>query len=518
MLKRFIPKNINKFKRNFRWSVEKEKPNYSVAPENIIRENEIFEYIKSTKDKAKDPQHIRNILSNARERALLKSKDQIKIPQAEYVQGLTLEETATLLNIDSSDEDLMNSLFTTALFIKEAIYGNRIVLFAPLYVSNYCVASCTYCGYRGANKEMERTSLTKQELIDEVKALERLGHKRIMMLTGESPKYTFDQFLDALKTVSNVKTEPHGEIRRVNVEIPSLTLSDFRRLKDTECVGTYVLFQESYHRDTYKIMHPSGMKSDYNNRLLTMDRAQMSGLDDNGIGALFGLTDYKFEVMALLQHSMHLDKTYGTGPHTISIPRIKPASGSELSQKPEHAVSDLDFKKLVAIIRCAVPYTGMIMTTRESPEMRLDLLNMGISQMSAGSKTDVGSYKDGEEVHKEKIAGQFSLEDHRPTQVVIRELIENGFMPSWCTACYRLGRTGERFMRIAKRGDIQNMCHPNSMLTLSEYLYDYADEETRELGWKLIEQEQLNVPSKNKRKLLKKNLERIKQGERDLYY
>jgi 2-iminoacetate synthase len=517
-MKRVLLKKLPKFNRSFRWSVEKETPNYSKLPEEIIREGEIWEYLASTKEKAKDPNHIRQILRNARDKALLKSKDQIKVPQAEYVQGLTLEETATLLNIDSSDKELMNSLFTTALFIKEAIYGNRIVLFAPLYVSNYCVASCTYCGYRAENKEMERTFLTKQELVEEVVALEKVGHKRIMMLTGESPKYTFDQFLDALNTVATVKSEPHGEIRRINVEIPSLTLSDFRRLKETGVVGTYVLFQETYHRETYKKMHPYGVKSDYNNRLLTMDRAQMSGLDDNGIGALFGLSDYRFEVMALLQHSMHLDSTYGTGPHTISIPRIRPASGSVVSQNPEHAVSDDDFKKLVAIIRCAVPYTGMILTTRETPEMRLDLLNMGISQMSAGSKTDVGSYKDGEKVHKEKIAGQFSLDDHRPTHVVIRELIENNFMPSWCTACYRLGRTGEKFMKIAKRGDIQNMCHPNSMLTLSEYLYDYADEETRELGWKLIEKEQMNVPSKNKRKLLKRNLERIKEGERDLYY
>jgi 2-iminoacetate synthase len=254
-------------------------------------------------------------------------------------------------------------------------------------------------------------------------------------------------------------------------------------------------------------------------RIIYFNIRFMSGMDDVGIGALFGLYDYKFEVLGLLQHANHLDKTYGAGPHTISIPRIREASGSDLSAKPPHEVNDEDFKKLVAIIRCAVPYTGMILTTRETKEMRTELLNVGISQMSAGSRTDVGSYSTSEEMdHKEKISGQFSLGDHRPTKDVIRELIETGYMPSWCTACYRTGRTGEKFMRIAKRGDIQNMCHPNSMFTLAEYLHDYADDETKEKGWKLIETEQMNVPSAKKRLLLKKNLERISKGERDLYY
>lgn len=502
-----------------RWSIERE-PHILPDSSQIINEKLIHELLESTKPLAKNHEHVKKILSKARDNALLKSKenDDICLPQQEYVQGLNLEECATLLNVDSKDEEIMNSLYTSALFIKEAIYGNRIVLFAPLYISNYCVCSCLYCGYRGANKHIERTALTPQQVVEEVIALEKVGHKRIMMLTGESPKYTFEQFLDALKLVSKTKSEPHGEIRRINVEIPSLSVSDFRRLKSTDCVGTYVLFQETYHKDTYKKMHPYGPKSDYDYRLLTMDRAQIAGLDDVGIGALFGLYDYRFEVMGLLQHAQHLDKTYGCGPHTISIPRLRPADGAVLSTNSKYIVSDEDFKKLVAIIRCAVPYTGMILTTRETPEMRAELLQVGISQMSAGSKTDVGSYKKGENVHKEAFSGQFSLGDHRPTSQVIRELIETGYVPSWCTACYRLGRTGEKFMKIAKRGDIQNMCHPNAIMTLAEYLHDYADEETKKLGWELIEKEQMKVPSQHKRKSLKRNLERIAQGVRDIYY
>jgi 2-iminoacetate synthase len=506
-------------KRFARWSVEKETNVKLPDASTIINEQQIHELLNSTKSLAKDHQHVKKVLERARNSALLKSKNRDPCePQTEFVQGLSLEDTATLLNVDENNREIMNSLYTTALYIKELIYGNRIVLFAPLYISNYCVGSCLYCGYRGENKTMKRSVLTKEQLIEEVKALERLGHKRIMMLTGESPKYTFENFLEALHTAASVKTEPHGEIRRINVEIPSLSISDFRRLKATNHVGTYVLFQETYHKDTFKIMHPYGPKSDYDYRLLTMDRAQIAGLDDVGIGALFGLYDYRFEVMGLLQHAQHLDKTYGAGPHTISIPRLRPADHAPMSSATDYIVSDEQFKKLVAIIRCAVPYTGMILTTRESPQMRRELLHVGISQMSAGSKVDVGSYQEGEEVHKDDVEGQFSLGDERPTHIVIRELIEMGYIPSWCTACYRMGRTGEKFMKIAKKGDIQNLCHPNAIMTLAEYLHDYADAETQRRGWELIEKEQLNIPSEQKRQSLKKNLEEIAKGARDLYY
>ncbi len=278
-------------------------------PKTIVNEQVINELLESTKEKAKDLGYVKQILQNARDRAILKTEDRC-LPQSEFVQGLTLEEAATLLNVDSNNDELMNSLFTSALFIKEAIYGNRIVLFAPLYVSNYCTQSCVYCGFRGLNKEIERSKLSRQQLVEEVEALERLGHKRILMLAGESPHYNFEQFLEDLKLASSVKTENNGEIRRINVEIPSLSISDYRRLKATDCVGTVVLFQETYHRETYKKVHPFGMKSNYDYRLLTMGRAQIAGLDDVGLGVLYGLYDHKFETLAMLQHAQHLDHTY----------------------------------------------------------------------------------------------------------------------------------------------------------------------------------------------------------------
>lgn len=356
-----------------------------------------------------------------------------------------------------------------------------------------------------------------------------MGHKRTMMLTGESPDYPFEEFLEAIKIAASVKTDKSGEIRRINVEIPQLSISDFKRLKDTNAVGTYVLFQETYHRKTYEEMHEvrrnskgeilGASKNDYEHRVLTMDRAMLGGVDDVGIGALFGLYDYRFEVMSLLQHAQHLDKTYGAGPHTISIPRIRPADGSDVSVKPPFEVNDAEFKKLVAILRLAVPYTGMILTTRETPDMRKLLLNLGCSQMSAGSKTDIGSYKKGESVHKDAAAGQFALCDERPAEFVIQDLMKMGFVPSWCTACYRCGRTGPKFMKIAKRGEIHNLCHPNAIFTLAEYLIDYASPETQEIGWNLIEKELEKIDNPIRKKLTIKKLKQIKEeGKRDLYF
>lgn len=364
--------------------------------------------------------------------------------------------------------------------------------------------------------------------------LEKQGHRRLLILTGEHPKYTFDQFLDALHTVKNVKTDPCGDIRRINVEIPALSVSDFRRLKATDCVGTYTLFQETYHRESFRRFHPSGPKSDYEHRLQTMDRAQIAGIDDVGIGALFGLHDYRFEVMGLLMHAQHLESTFGAGPHTISIPRMRPADHAPDAIRPPAPVDDEDFKKLVAILRCAVPYTGMILSTRESAEMRRELLNLGVSQMSAGSKTEVGSYHKGDvgaeakikqqfeaedqkEKKEKKESGQFELADERSTEDVVKDLMQMGFLPSWCTACYRLGRTGEAFMKIAKKGDIQNFCHPNSLLTLQEYLKDYASEDTKTLGEAVIARERETISARAK-KALDKKLKRIDAGERDLYF
>ena len=510
------------------WSVELEKDHKFKSPSEIIDPAMIDRLLEESKEKAKDRPLVREILAKARERAQLRGVPRGE-DEHEYVQGLDLADAAVLLNIDTQDpasKPILDELQATALDIKRQIYGNRIVLFAPLYLANYCVNSCTYCAFRGQNKHIGRSALTKDQLVAEVEALQKLGHRRLLVLTGEHPKYTFDQFLDALHTIKGVETKPCGKIRRLNVEIPALSVSDFRRLKATDCVGTYTLFQETYDPRVYKRYHPSGPKSDYGHRLLTMDRAQTAGIDDVGIGALFGLTDYKSEVMGLLQHAHHLDKTYHAGPHTISIPRLQPADSAPDAIAPPSPVNDDDFRKLVAVLRCAVPYTGMILSTRESADMRRELLNMGISQMSAGSKTDVGSY------HKEKMQAdenhtqvdggaksleQFQLQDHRSVDEIIGELIGDGFLPSFCTACYRKNRTGEAFMKIAKTGKIQDFCHPNSLLTLQEYLIDYASPETRVAGEQLIDKESKTI-SENAQRALKRKLDKVKAGERDLFF
>lgn len=476
----------------------------------VIDEQKISDLLEKTKKYATDQVRVREILAKARDNAVLSSRGRIS---AEYVQGLNLEDAATLLNIDTTNNELIEELFETALLIKQKIYGKRIVLFAPLYVSNLCQSGCLYCGYRAANKAIKRKILSDEEIIKEVEALEKVGHKRLLMLMGDHPQYTFDDFLHALEVASSVKTIPHGEIRRINVEIPSLTIEQFRDLKATNKVGTYALFQETYHRDTYNKMHPYGPKADYDWRLNTMDRALEGGMDDVGIGALFGLYDYRFEVLGLLMHAQHLDNTHNVGPHTISIPRLQPAINTDCANKPPCPVSDDDFKKLVAVIRCAVPYTGMILTTREPPQIRRALYNMGISQLSAGSRTEPGGYQ-----KKDDSGEQFSLNDTRPSSEIIKELIEMGFIPSWCTACYRLGRTGEFFMNIAKQGKIGNYCQCNALLTLAEYLNDYADNDTNQLGKMLIQKEREDITSEQRQEEFNDKLEKVHAGQRDLYF
>lgn len=363
--------------------------------------------------------------------------------------------------------------------------------------------------------------LTDEGLKEEVAALERQGHRRLLVLTGEHPKYSFDKFLEAIDIISSVKTSPCGNIRRMNVEIPSLSLSDMRRLKATDKIGTYTLFQETYHRPTFKYMHIGGPKSDYDNRILTMDRAMRAGLDDVGLGVLYGLYDYRYEVLAVLMHANHLEREYGAGPHTISVPRMRPAEGSDVSLHPPYPVNDEDFKKIVAILRIAVPYTGMILSTRESADMRRELLKLGMSQMSAGSKTDVGSYhRDTSKKSEEELGdvnGQFSLADHRSVNEIVVDLMKQGYVPSWCTACYRKGRTGEHFMKIAKAGNIHNFCHPNSLLTLQEYINDYGTEEEKILGQQVIERELGNDLSESALRMTKRKLSRVNDGEHDVY-
>ncbi|KAG2501619.1 hypothetical protein HYH03_000124 [Edaphochlamys debaryana] len=512
------------------WSVEREPQHTYVDPAEFINEAAIHKALDSTMEKAKDVELIRDILAKAKERAFVHEQPPMghgeeAHTKSEFVQGLTLDECATLLNVDSNNAELMHEIFDTALAIKNRIYGNRVVLFAPLYIANHCVNSCTYCAFRAANKNMDRSVLTDEDLRQEVAALQLQGHRRLLVLTGESPKYSFDQFLHAVDVIANVHTEPCGSIRRINVEIPPLSVSDMRRLKETDKVGTFVLFQESYHRGTFKKMHPTGPKSDFDYRVLTQDRAMRAGLDDVGIGALFGLYDYRYEVCAMLKHAEHLEKEYNAGPHTISVPRMRPADGSELSLAPPYPVNDADFKKLVAVIRIAVPYTGMILSTRETPEMRSHLLRCGMSQISAGSRTDVGSYHKDHTAETDsnlgKLAGQFSLMDHRPMDKIVDWLLQEGYVPSWCTACYRQGRTGEDFMNICKAGNIHDFCHPNSLLTLQEYLNDYADTDLKRKGEEVIAREmgtEASEPlSEVARKRLERKMKQVLKGEHDVY-
>jgi len=465
-----------------------------------------------------DPVRVRDILAKARE-----------------AQGLEPDEVAALIH--TRDPGLLEELYAAAHEVKEAIYGKRLVFFAPLYFSNYCVNNCRYCGYRRDNR-FPRRRLTLEEVAEEVRVLERMGHKRLALEAGEDPVHCpIDYVLDVIETVYATK-EGRGEIRRVNVNIAATTVEEYRLLKQAR-IGTYILFQETYHRPTYEYMHPSGPKSDYDWHTTAMDRAMEAGLDDVGIGALFGLYDWRFEVLGLVFHARHLDRKFGVGCHTISVPRLRPATGVDLAQFP-YLVSDADFKKLIAILRLAVPYTGMILSTRERPEFRDELFAVGISQISAGSRTGVGAYRqeclrvggearggcdgdgrpqngagDGGEAEE---APQFQVEDLRTPDEVIYSLARSGYIPSFCTACYRRGRTGERFMRLAKTGWIQNLCQPNALMTFKEYLEDYASPRTREAGEECIRQHVAEIKHPAVRRKTEERLRLIEQGHRDLYF
>ncbi len=426
------------------------------------------------------------------------------------LKGLSQEEAAVLLN--ATDRKLLEKMYAAARKIKESIYGKRLVFFAPLYLTNACVNDCIYCGFRASNRSLKRKVLTQEEIGTETLALLEQGQKRLLLVAGEHPVSSNISYLESsIKTVYS-KKKGNGEIRRVNVNVAPLSVADFRRLKDAG-IGTYQLFQESYHRGTYSQMHPSGPKSDYEYRLYGMDRAQEAGIDDVGIGALFGLHDYRYEVLAMLAHASHLEAKFGAGPHTISVPRLEPAQGAPLASKPPHPVSDADFKKLVAVLRMAVPYTGMILTTREKPPFRDEIFATGISQISAGSKTQPGGYAKGK-----KELEQFAVSDERTLPQVVNDILGEGFYPSFCTACYRVGRTGEDFMRLAKPGAIGNFCTPNCILTFKEYLLDYASPELRSKGEKVIERELLEISDPKRRELTKKKLLELEKGKRDLYF
>ncbi len=425
------------------------------------------------------------------------------------LKGLSQGETAALLNV--KNRKILEKMFAAARKIKEMIYGKRLVFFAPLYLTNSCVNDCLYCSFRAPNKNLRRKILTPEEIKNETLALIKEGQKRLLLVAGEHPVSSNISYLEnAIRAVYGTK-DGKGEIRRVNVNVAPMSVGDFRKLKSAG-IGTYQLFQETYHRKTYEKMHPSGPKSDYSYRLDAMDRAQLAGIDDVGIGALFGLYDFRFEVLALLAHANYLEEKFGAGPHTISVPRLEPAEGAPLASSPPSPVSDSDFKKIVAVLRMAVPYTGMILSTREKPPYRDEIFKLGISQISAGSKTNPGGYT-------EKVSGaQFSVSDERSLSQTVSDILEEGFYPSFCTACYRVGRTGEDFMKLAKPGEIRNFCTPNCILTFKEYLLDYASPELREKGEKFLEKEMLEIEDEIRREITRKKLGELENGKRDLYF
>lgn len=429
------------------------------------------------------------------------------LAKAAELQGLDIEDVQILASVQQSD--LLEQLFETARRVKDRIYGKRLVLFAPLYVSNLCANECLYCAFRASNTEIRRKALSQDEIASEAGSLIEQGHKRILLVAGESyPREGFDYIIKAIDTIYKTK-QGRGEIRRINVNIAPLEIEQFERLKAAG-IGTYQLFQETYHKPTYRSMHQAGRKADYDWRLTAIDRAMQAGIDDVGIGVLFGLTNWHFELLALMQHINYLEREFGVGPHTISVPRIEPAVNSDVAAGPPAPVSDTDFKKLVAILRLAVPYTGIIMSTRETAAIRRETFSLGVSQISAGSRTNPGGY-----ASQAQYEEQFSLGDHRPLDEVVRDIANLGYIPSFCTACYRLGRTGRDFMELAKPGEIKAHCDPNALTTFQEYLIDYASEETRRVGQKLIAQlvESFAVAPQA---IVRKMLQRVCENQRDV--
>jgi 2-iminoacetate synthase len=430
------------------------------------------------------------------------------LSKARELHGLEAPEIAVLMNV--SDPALLGELFAAAQFVKDTIYGRRLVLFAPLYVSNMCANECTYCAFRARNKSLVRRALSQEEIAREVRILIDQGHKRVLVVAGESyPRQGFSYVLDCIDSVYSVTDGP-GEVRRVNVNVAPLTLDEFRELKARK-IGTYQLFQETYHHQTYSAVHLGGKKRDYDWRVTAMDRAMEAGINDVGIGVLFGLFDWRFEVLALVQHIRHLEERFGVGPHTISVPRLEPATGSDVSVHPPHAVTDIDFRKIVAITRLAVPYTGIIMSTRESANIRRETFALGVSQISAGSRTNPGGYADDEQLD----ASQFCLGDHRGLDEVVRDVASLGYIPSFCTGCYRLGRTGADFMDLAKPGEIKQHCDPNALSTFLEYLLDYASPETRAVGDRCIA-EALESMDDWPRQRAVELMDKVRAGERDV--
>ncbi len=430
-------------------------------------------------------------------------------------EPLDVSETAVLIN--ATAPELVESIFEAARQLKRDVYGNRIVLFAPLYVGNYCTNDCAYCGFRRSNPDAIRRTLGQDEIVKQVLALERRGQKRLILVFGEHPRYSAEFIADTVRAVYGVR-EGHGEIRRVNINAAPMDHAGFRTVHEAG-IGTYQVFQETYHHATYAAVHPAGdSKADYLWRLDALDRAWESGCDDVGIGALFGLYDWRFEVLGLVTHARHLMNKFHCGPHTISFPRLRPASGVRISE--QWAVDDHDFKRLVSILRLSVPYTGLILTAREPAALRREILSFGVSQIDAGSRIELGGYTEaGDAQQQVQEREQFELGDIRSLDDVIRELLVEGYIPSFCTACYRLGRTGEQFMEFAIPGFIQRLCTPNALTTLQEYLVDYASPATRAAGQRLLDQQLAAMPDNEEKRELLRRLQRIEAtDERDLYY
>ncbi len=435
------------------------------------------------------------------------------IEKAKLRKGLTHREASVLLACE--DEAKTKEIYALAEQIKKDFYGDRIVMFAPLYLSNYCVNGCVYCPYHYKNKHICRKKLTQEEVKAEVIALQDMGHKRLAIEAGEDPvNNPIDYILECIKTIYSIKHK-NGAIRRVNVNIAATTVENYKKLHDAG-IGTYILFQETYNKKSYEELHPTGPKHNYDYHTEAMDRAMQGGIDDVGLGVLFGLELYRYELAGLLMHAEHLEAVHGVGPHTISVPRIQPADDID-PEEFDNGIDDETFAKIIAIIRIAVPYTGMIISTRESKSVRQKALRLGISQISGASRTSVGGYA--EEEDEEENSAQFDVSDRRTLDEVVRWLMELGYIPSFCTACYREGRTGDRFMSLCKSGQIQNCCHPNALMTLEEYLVDYASPETREIGEKVIEKELLNIPKEKVREIARKYIEEIKKdGKRDFRF
>lgn len=433
------------------------------------------------------------------------------ITRAADCKGLSHREAAVLLECDIPE--LNEKMFTLAKKIKREIYGDRIVMFAPLYLSNYCINGCVYCPYHGPNKHITRKKLTQEEIVAEVTALQDMGHKRLALEAGEDPvNNPIEYILECIDTIYNVKHK-NGAIRRVNVNIAATTVENYRKLKEAG-IGTYILFQETYNKKSYEELHPFGPKSDYAYHTEAMDRAMQGGIDDVGCGVLFGLNMYRYDFVGILMHAEHLEAVYGVGPHTISVPRICPADDIDPGTF-SNAIDDEIFSKIVAVLRIAVPYTGMIISTRESQKSRERVLDLGVSQISGGSRTSVGGYT--EEIRPEDTA-QFDVSDTRTLDEVMKWLLETGYVPSFCTACYRAGRTGDRFMQFAKTGEIHNFCHPNALMTLKEYLEDYASPETKAVGEKVITEQLPKITDPTKHKLCEENLQKIAEGQRDFRF